>query len=129
MLAGILENDMDVIHISYAGPELWLSAAGRLWRFEDHRYCGPIVLTTRGGEPSETQPPETSPFWMHVNAWYRQGKRTKTVGDRTWCVYETDQQAQRNVRRRRLPANDQGKGRPPQATVPLDPPVGRDAEE
>ena len=25
--------------------------------------------------------------------------------------------------------NDQGKGRPPQATVPLDPPVGRDAEE
>lgn len=89
------ERTMTLIHISHAGPDRWLLAGGKVWRFEDHPYCGPIVLTTKGGDPSENQPPERSPFWLHVNAWYRQGKRTNTVGNKTWCVYETDRQAGR----------------------------------
>ena len=40
------------------------------------------------------------------------------------CVLEQITNAVRS-----MTPNDQGKGRPPQATVPLDPPVGRDAEE
>ncbi|MCM2310307.1 MAG: hypothetical protein NDI84_02790 [Steroidobacteraceae bacterium] len=99
---------MRLIHISHAGPDRWLFAAGKAFRFEDHPYCGPIVLTTKGGDPAENQPPERHPFWTHVNAWYRQGKRTQTVGDKTWCVYETDTQAKRKAKRRGMPSNAQG---------------------
>lgn len=38
-------DPVSIIHISWGGPERWLSCAGRLWVFEDHPYCGPIVLT------------------------------------------------------------------------------------
>lgn len=90
---------MTLIHISYAGPDRWLLAGGKVWRFEDHPYCGPIVLTTKGGDPSENQPPERSPFWLHVNAWYQQGKKTKVVGDKVWCEYETECVAKRKANR------------------------------
>ena len=86
---------LGLIHISWAGPERWLSAAGKHWCFEDHCYCGPIVLTPKTGEPAKNEPPESHPFWQHVNAWYAQGKQTKTVGGKTWCVYETPLQAAR----------------------------------
>ncbi len=86
---------MNVIHVSMGGPDRWLSVAGKLWRFEDHPYCGPMVLTNKGGDPSENQPPEKSLFWLHVNAWHRQGKRTKTVADKVWCVYKTEMQESR----------------------------------
>lgn len=79
---------MEVIHISFAGPERWLSAGGSVWVFEDHNYCGPIVLTGKAHEPATTQPPEKSVFWKHINAWYQQGSRTQTVGDKVWCQYE-----------------------------------------
>lgn len=70
---------MELIHISYAGPEvLILDRKGRKWRFEDHRFCGPIVLN-KHGDPLDTQPPQSSPFWEAVNCWYQQGKRTKQV--------------------------------------------------
>lgn len=83
----------EIIHISYAGPEYWL-AAGKLYCFEDHPYCGPVVLGKKG-DPLEVQPPERSTFWQHVNAWYQQGKKFKTVGDKKWCIYETQMQAAR----------------------------------
>lgn len=79
---------MQIIHISWAGPERWLQAGGELWCFEDHHYCGPIVLTNKTRDPAAVQPRESSPFWRHVNAWYQQGKRTKVVGDRVWCEYD-----------------------------------------
>ena len=91
---------MDIIHISYGGPELYLSA-DKQYRFEDHPYCGPIVLNAKG-DPLENQPPERSLFWQHVNAWYQQGKRTKTIFGKTWCVYETQMQGAR--RRPKPPA-------------------------
>ena len=84
----------DMIHILWAGPERWLSCLGQHWVFEDHRYCGPIVLTPKTGEPAN-EPPENHPFWAHVNAWYAQGKKTKIIGDKTWCVYETPLQIAR----------------------------------
>jgi hypothetical protein len=88
---------LGIIHISFAGPERYLSADGRIWCFEDHHYCGPIVLTGKTKDPATVQPPEGSPFWTHVNAWYAQGKQTKTVGGKVWCVYETDLQAKRKA--------------------------------
>jgi hypothetical protein len=97
--------DASIIHISWAGPERWLSCAGEVWVFEDHHYCGPIVLTGKTREPAENQPPESSPFWTHVNTWYRQGKRTQTVGDKVWCLYETDMQAARKRRGAREEGN------------------------
>lgn len=79
---------MQTIHISWAGPERIISAGGKKWRFEDHRYCGPIVLN-KAGDPLETQPPENSPFWEAVTLWYAQGKRTKDpkTGE-IWCVWD-----------------------------------------
>ena len=74
---------MELIHISYAGPEvLILDRKGRKWRFEDHRFCGPIVLD-KHGDPLDTQPPQSSPFWEAVNCWYQQGKRTGFVHEET----------------------------------------------
>lgn len=87
---------MGLIHILWAGPELYLNVAGKSYRFEDHPYCGPVVLG-RNGDPLGNQPPETSPFWTHVNCWYQQGKKTNTVGDKTWCVYETQMQEARRI--------------------------------
>ena len=82
-----------IIHISFGGPILHLHA-DKPYTFEDHPYCGPIVCDMHG-EPKAKQPNELSTFWTHVNAWYAQGKRTKTVGKQVWCVYETEMQAAR----------------------------------
>lgn len=84
---------MNLIHISFGGPELHLSA-DKNYRFEDHPYCGPVVVD-RHGDPLTNQPGELSLFWTHVNAWYQQGKQTKRIGDQTWCVYETEMRAAR----------------------------------
>lgn len=86
---------MEIIHISFAGPERHL-CADKPYRFEDHPYCGPIVLNAKG-DPLDKQPPETSLFWTHVNAWYAQGKKTKVVGDQVWCVYETQMREARRL--------------------------------
>jgi hypothetical protein len=43
------------------------------------------------------QPPEHSPVWTHINAWYQQGKRTKRIGDQEWCVYQTQMQEARSL--------------------------------
>ena len=65
---------IELIHISFAGPErMIIDAKNRLWRFEDHRYCGPIVID-KNGDPKE-QPHESSPFWDAVTHWYQQGKK------------------------------------------------------
>lgn len=90
---------LGLIHISWAGPERWLSAGGKQWVFEDHRYCGPIVLCNKTREPATNEPPESHSFWQHVNAWYQQGKRTQKVGGKVWCMYETPlQQARKQAR-------------------------------
>jgi len=89
------DGGMQLLHILWGGPERWLSCAGKQWVFEDHPYCGPVVLTPKTRDPAENQPAEGSPFWQHVNAWYAQGKRTKEVAGKVWCVYETQMQEAR----------------------------------
>ena len=77
-----------LIHVSYAGPERWITVGGKQWVFEDHHYCGPIVLCNETRDPSKNEPRESHPFWKHVNAWYQQGKHTMDVEGKVWCVYE-----------------------------------------
>ena len=84
---------IELIHISMGGPTLHLNA-DKHYKFEDHPYCGPVVLC-RNDDPLKTQPGELSLFWTHVNTWYAQGKKTMKVGDKTWCVYETEMRAAR----------------------------------
>lgn len=42
--------------------------AGKAWRFEMHRICGPIVLRA-DGQPKARQPGSRSPFWPAFEAW------------------------------------------------------------
>lgn len=85
-----------LIHISFGGPIRHLSVGTKTWHFEDHPYCGPVVVDMHG-EPLAKQPSETDTFWTHVNAWYAQGKRIKRVGDQDWCVYKTQMQEAREL--------------------------------
>lgn len=80
---------MQIIHIAFAGPErMILDSNRRKWKFEDHHYCGPIVLG-KDGDPLDVQPQENSPFWSAVNLWYAQGKRTKDPrAGEIWCVWD-----------------------------------------
>lgn len=94
-----MSQGMQLIHISWAGPERWLSCCGKHYVFEDHRYCGPIFLTAKTREPAENQPREGDRVWQHINAWYQQGKRTKEVAGKVWCVYETQMQDARKAGR------------------------------
>jgi len=80
-----------LIHILFGGPVRHLTVGNKNYQFEDHPYCGPVVLD-KNGEPLEKQPGELDTFWTHVNAWYAQGKKTKTIGDQVWCVYQTQMQ-------------------------------------
>lgn len=78
---------MRLIHISCGGPDRWISCAGKVWRFEDHPHCGPIVLTPKTGEVADPQPAPGNAFWRDVSAWYQQGKKTESVGGKVWCVF------------------------------------------
>lgn len=94
---------VELIHICYGGPDRWLSVSGKIMCFEDHPYCGPIVLTPKTGEIAQNQPPEKHVFWSHVNAWYAQGKQVLKVGGKTWCKYETPLMLKRKADRAALP--------------------------
>jgi len=41
---------------------------GRVWDFEQHPWCGPIVLR-RDGNPKARQPGSRSRFWPAYEAW------------------------------------------------------------
>lgn len=45
-------------------------AGGRAWTFEQHPYCGPIVLR-KNGDPKARQPGSRSPFWPAYSAWQK----------------------------------------------------------
>jgi len=62
------------VSISLAGPEHVITdSRGRTWRFEDHHYCGPIVLRN-DGEPKARQPGSRSTFWPAYEAWSKARK-------------------------------------------------------
>jgi hypothetical protein len=88
-----------LIHIAYGGPDRYLSVGCKQYRFEDHPYSGPIVLCRKTGEISERQPPANDRFWLHVNAWYQQGKKVKEVEGKAWCIYETPNMEARRLNR------------------------------
>jgi hypothetical protein len=48
-------------------------ASGRLWHFEEHHYCGPIILR-KDGDPKTRQPGSRSPFWPAYYAWKKAAK-------------------------------------------------------
>lgn len=91
------EGYYDMIHLCFGGPERWISCAGKVFLFEDHHYCGPVVLNKSTRDPSENQPSEKSIFWQHVQAWYEQGKQTKEIDGKVWCVYEAQMQGARRI--------------------------------
>lgn len=73
-----------IINILWAGPERTIiDGKYRVWRFEDHRYCGPVVID-RNGDPIDDQPKENSPFWDAVSLWYQQGKQIDKNGVCVW---------------------------------------------
>ena len=88
-------NGLQIIHISWAGPEYWISVGDKIMRFEDHRYCGPIVVGNKTGDPLDNQPGERDKFWLHYDAWAKQGKKTKPIDGKVWCDYKTELQAWR----------------------------------
>jgi len=75
---------MRLIHISVGGPDINLFAGGRIWRFEDHPYCGPMLINKDGSSAKE--PPPNSIFWKEVSKWYQSGKKTKVEHGKTWAV-------------------------------------------
>lgn len=64
-----------VIHISVGGPIHKIRAGGRTYKFEMHRYCGPMLLR-KDGEPS-TAKRQPSQFLHAVSCWAQQGERVK----------------------------------------------------
>jgi len=80
LAAGVaIAGEFKVIHVMHGGSDVSIiDRHARKWRFEDHPYCGPIVIG-KNGSPLENQPPESSPFWEAVNCWYQQGKATEQI--------------------------------------------------
>jgi hypothetical protein len=90
-------SSLGIIHISWAGPEIHFEA-GKIYRIEDHPYCGPIFLNAKG-DPLDNQPKESDKVWAHVNAWYQQGKKVRDVDGKKWAVYQSPMQAARRAGR------------------------------
>jgi hypothetical protein len=83
-----------IIHIAQA-KIYKITPSGNPMVFEDHNYCGPIVLHKKTHEPLERQPDERHTFWLHYQAWVNQGKKIKIIGNELWCDYQTELQAWR----------------------------------
>lgn len=80
---------VQLVCILHGGPErILIDGKGKKWHFEDHPFCGPVVIG-KNGDPLETQPEESSPFWKAVQLWYDQGKRIRDpkTGE-TWCIWD-----------------------------------------
>ena len=103
------DGGLRIIHISWAGPEYWIHVGDKVMRFEDHHYCGPIVLNNRTGDPLNNQPGERDKFWMHYAAWNNSGKKTKTLEGKVWCEYQTELQAWRRSIADKKPPNVRAK--------------------
>jgi hypothetical protein len=103
------DGGLQIIHISWAGPQYWIHVGDKVMRFEDHRYCGPIVLGNKTGDPLDNQPNERHKFWLHYDAWAKQGKKTKTTLEgKVWCEYQTELQAWRRSIADKKPPNAGG---------------------
>ena len=61
-----------ITHISWAGPFYEIMVRGKLLKFEDHRYCGPMPVNKRTLNGIDLVP--RHPFWGVVSTWYQAGK-------------------------------------------------------
>lgn len=74
---------MNIIHISCGDPTVYrISAGGKIYNFEWHRYCGPIAVRKDGSEC--VNQPEA--FLHAASQWNAQGR--KIDGD--LCVWHED---------------------------------------
>lgn len=69
-----------VIHISLGGPDRKISVGGKILTFEDHPYCGPVLLK-RNGDPARHQPND---FLEAASLWCQQGRRLDENGIAIW---------------------------------------------
>jgi hypothetical protein len=77
-----LEDKMnELIHISTGGPTRKISVNGKIFTFEMHPHCGPVILN-KSGDPSNHQQPKHF-FWHAVTYWAQQEQRI-TDGLCTW---------------------------------------------
>jgi hypothetical protein len=75
---------MNLIHISFGGPEVVFSVRGKERRIEIHPYFGPIALNARTGEPTVNYPPGFWDVWERFDA----GRRVVVAGYAVappWC--------------------------------------------
>lgn len=68
-------------HVTLAGPELVIKAAGKRYRFEWHSFHGPTPLNKKG-DPKVL--PARSPFWGAIELWIKQGKRLAESRNAIW---------------------------------------------
>lgn len=65
-------------------PEFRLTLpGGAVYRFDWHRYLGPIFVRT-DGEPLARQPSARNPMWKAFAAWDRQGRKVDADGNCIW---------------------------------------------
>ena len=86
---------MSRVFIEVADEIYRINVNGKTVYFEDHRYCGAMICNKDGDGINE--PKASSPIWLHINAWYRQGKKFEVVNGVKWCKYETEMQEQRRL--------------------------------
>jgi hypothetical protein len=68
-------------HISLGGPMRGIIVGGKLYQFEMHHYCGPVLLHRRTGEPLKHQP---MPFLEAASLWAQQGQKIDETGLCVW---------------------------------------------
>lgn len=57
------------------GPERCIrDARGKVWQFEAHPRCGPVILKPNG-DPAADQPGSGSQFWVAWGHWHDQGEQ------------------------------------------------------
>lgn len=74
----------DGVYVMLGGPERRILVQGKVYLFEMHPYCGPVLLR-QDGEPRARQfTSSNKPFWDAVTLWAQQGE---AVGEDGFCVY------------------------------------------
>lgn len=75
------ENGPHCVHIpngimTIGGDPMTLTAYGKTYRFEWHRFCGPMFCKKNGDELKKS-PGERNKWWKGFDLWVRQGQRTR----------------------------------------------------
>lgn len=66
-----------VAHLELGGPEYRINVNGKIYLFEDHKWCGPSALRRDTKEPMKNQP---KAFLECASRWAQQGKKVTKDG-------------------------------------------------